>query len=57
MMIIRELHFLKLSLQKHTFSNILRILPPKNEKFQMKNSSSFQIPVKKIDCGYSLELP
>ena len=30
-------------LQKHTYSNILKILPPKNENFQIKNSDIFQI--------------
>ena len=42
---------------KHAYSNILRILPPKNENFQMKNSGSFHIATPNIDCGYSLELP
>ena len=45
-------------LRKHAYSNILRILPPKNEKnFQMKSSCSFHISVQNIDCGYSLEPP
>ena len=43
------------ALQKHAYSNILRILPPKNENFQMKNSGSFHIYAQNIDCGYSLE--
>ena len=33
-------------LRKYAYSNVLRILPPKNENFQKK---------KKIDCGYLLE--
>ena len=44
-----------LSLQKHAYSNILRILPQKNENVQIKNSGSFHISVENIDCGYSLE--
>ena len=44
-------------LRKHAFSNILRILPPKNDNFQMKNFGSFHISAPNIDCGYSLEPP
>ena len=44
-------------LRKHTYSNILKILPPKNENFQMKNSDIFHISAQNIDCGYSLEPP
>ena len=44
-------------LQKHAYSNILKILQPKKEKFQIKNSDIFHIPALNIDCGYSLELP
>ena len=44
-------------LRKHAYSNILRILPPKTENFQMKNSGSFHISIQNIDCGYSLEPP
>ena len=44
-------------LRKHTYLNILRILPPENENFQMKNSGSCHIFAQNIDCGYSLELP
>ena len=32
-------------------------LPPKNEKFQIKNSDIFHISAQNIDCGYSLEPP
>ena len=39
-------------LRKHTHSNILRILPRKNENFQIKNSGSFHISAQNIDCGY-----
>ena len=44
-------------LEKHAYSNILKILPPKNENFQIKNSDIFHISVQNIDCGYALELP
>ena len=47
----------KLSLQKHAYLNILKILPPKNENFQIKNSHIFHVSAQNIDCGYSLELP
>ena len=46
-----------LTLGKHAYSNILKILQPKKENFQIKNSDIFHIPAKNIDCGYSLELP
>ena len=46
-----------LSLRKHAYSNILRILPPKYKNFQMKNSDIFLISAQNIDCGYSLEPP
>ena len=45
------------SLRKHAYSNILKILPPKNENFHIKNSDIFQISPQNIDCGYSLEPP
>ena len=43
--------------EKHAYSNIMKILPLKNEKFQIKNSDIFHIPAQNIDCGYSLEPP
>ena len=46
-----------MSLWKHAYSNILKILPPKNETFQIKNSAIFHISAQNIDCGYSLEPP
>ena len=49
--------FFIIPLRKQTYSNILRILPPKNENFQMKNSSGFQISAQNINCGYLLEPP
>ena len=45
------------SLRKHAFSNILRILPPKTENFQMKTSNIFLISAQNIDSRYSLEPP
>ena len=45
------------SLRKHAYSNILKILPPKNENFQIKNSDIFHISAPNMDCGYSLEPP
>ena len=43
--------------KKHAYSNILKILPLKNENFQIKKSDIFQISAQNIDCGYSLEPP
>ena len=34
-----------------------KILPPKNENFQIKNSDIFLISAQNIDCRYSLEPP
>ena len=31
------------SLRKHAYSNILKILPPENENFQIKNADIFHI--------------
>ena len=45
------------TLRKHAYSNILRILPPKNEIFQIKISDIVHISAQNIDCGYSLEPP
>ena len=46
-----------MSLRKHAYSNILKILPPKNEHFQIKNPDIFYTSAQNIDCGYSLEPP
>ena len=46
-----------ITLRKHAYSNILKILPPKNENFQIKNSDVFHISAQNIDYGYSLEPP
>ena len=43
------------ALRKHAYSNILYILPPKNENFQIKILIFFIFLLKNIDCGYSLE--
>ena len=46
-----------LALGKHAYSNILKILQPKKEYFQIKNSDMFHISPQNIDCGYLLEPP
>ena len=46
-----------LSLRKQAYSNILKILPPKNENFRIKILILFHISAQNIDCGYSLDLP
>ena len=33
----------------------LKIIPPKNENFQIKNSDIYHISAQNIDCEYSLE--
>ena len=45
-----------IALLKHAYSNILNILPPKNENFQIK-TDIFHISAQNIDCRYSLEPP
>ena len=50
------------TLRKHAYSNILKILPPKIENFhthkkKKKKSAIFNISDKNIDCGYTLEPP
>ena len=42
---------------KNAYSSILKILPIKNENFQIKNSDILHISAQTIDCGYSLEPP
>ena len=46
-----------ISLRKHAYSNILKILQSKTENFHIKNSDIFHIPAQNIDYGYSLEPP
>ena len=48
--------YLCLTLQEHAYSNILKILQPKKENFQIKNSDIFHISSQIIDCGYLLGL-
>ena len=48
---------LLLTLRKHAYSNILKILQPKKENFQIKNSDIFHFSSKNIHFGYSLEPP
>ena len=45
------------TLRNHTYSNILKISPPKTESFQIKKYDVFHISAQNINCGYSLELP
>ena len=45
------------TLRKQAYSNILKLLLPKTENFQIKNSDIFHISAQNIDCGYSLEPP
>ena len=40
-----------LTLRKHAYSNILKILPPKNENFQIKNSHILHTSDQNIDHG------
>ena len=46
-----------ITLRKHTYSNILKISPPKTQNFRIKKSDYFHISAQNIDCGYSLEPP
>ena len=48
-------HCSPLSLRKHAYSNILKISPPKTEKFSDKNSDIFYISAQNI--GGSNEYP
>ena len=45
------------NIRKQAYSNILKILPSRNENFQIKNSDIFHISAQNIDCGYLLEPP
>ena len=44
-------------LRNHAYSNVLKILQPKKENFQIKKSDIFHISTQNIDRGYSLEPP
>ena len=48
------LHEKKKTLQKQAYSNVLKLLPPKNENFQIKIWIFFIFLLKNIDCGYSV---
>ena len=50
-------HNLTTPLRKHAYSNILKISPPNNKKFQIKNSDIFHISAQNVDCECLLELP
>ena len=54
---LAENHVILTPLWKHAYSNILQILSPKNENFQIKNSDIFHVSAQNINCGYSLEPP
>ena len=57
--LIKEDHLQCISnaLQTPAYSNILKILQPKKENIQIKNSAIFHISAQNIDCWYSLEPP
>ena len=44
-------------LRKHAYLNVLQILPPKTESFQIKKSDIFHIYAQNIACENSLEPP
>ena len=53
-----HIHIPELDIYENTpYYNRLKILPPKNENFQIKNSDIFHISAQNTDCGYLLELP
>ena len=54
---VSSVMFSQPSLRKHAYSNMQKILPPKNENFLIKKSDIFHISDQNLDCGYSLGLP
>ena len=51
--LVKKLHY-----EDNAYSNILKILPPRNKNFQIKKKShSFHISALKMDCGHSIEPP
>ena len=46
-----------MTLRKQVYSNVLKVLQPKKERFQIKKSDIVHISTQNIDCGYLLELP
>ena len=55
--IVFWINIANMTLLKHAYSNILKILQTKKENFQIKNSDIFHTSAQNIDCGYSLEPP
>ena len=49
--------FVEVGLRKQAYSNILKILPPKYDNFQIKILIFFHISAQNMDRGYSLEPP
>ena len=47
----------KKALRKQAYWNIMQILSPKNEDFQMKNTDMSRVSAQNIDRGYSFEPP
>ena len=45
------------TLREHAYLNILKILQPEKENFQINESDLFHISAQNIYCGYSLEPP
>ena len=43
---------INIPLRKHAYSNILNILPPKNENFRIKSSDIFRISAQKHKLEY-----
>ena len=46
-----------MTLRKHAYSNILKILQPEKENFQVKNSDIVHVSAQNIDCEYPLDPP
>ena len=54
---LEKQHIPEKTLRKHAYSNILKILQPKNENYLIKNSDIVHVSAQNIDCGYSLKPP
>ena len=46
-----------MTLWKQVYSNVLKVLQLKKERFQIKKSDIVHISAQNIDCGYLLEPP
>ena len=46
---VTAINITKTCLFKHSYSNILKILPPKNENFHIKNSDIFHTSAQNVD--------